>query len=77
MHISKGHIILPQDNALSLLLGPEKVKFTNESDFLWFHNELMFQKGTSSRGGEVSCHPLWTLTMEVSNTNGLSIIMRC
>lgn len=58
----------------------ENVILTREGDiliFLWFLNEHMFQQSRQSWGGEVSCHPLWTLTMEVSNTNGLTLIMRC
>lgn len=69
--------MLWSDNVLSPFLGLGNVKLTNESNFSGVHNEHIFQKGTSGRGREVSCHPLWTLTMEVSNTNGLSIIMRC
>lgn len=47
-HISKGHIILQPDNVLSPSLGPENSVLTNESNFLWFHNEHMFQQSTSS-----------------------------
>lgn len=48
LRISTGRIILQPDDVLSPSLGPDNVILTNESNFLSFHNERMFQQSTSN-----------------------------